>query len=140
MDLDSVKLDPVKIEKGAWVENIPGLGDIRLKVRGYNNSDWRRIQRERTLAVPRSKWVNGRITTAEEDHIEAICLRDAGILDWENVTQGGAPVPYSKDAAEKFLTEPKLRAFRDGSLWACHTVGDLDAESVETDAKNSLAP
>lgn len=137
MDMQGVKVDPVKIEQGAWVDNIPDMGDLRLQVRGANNADWRRLQARLIAAVPRNKRVGGRIDPDESDRITSILIRDAGLTGWENVTDGGAAVAYSKDVANTYLTDPAFRAFRDAALWACTIVGDDLSAQTDTDAKNS---
>jgi hypothetical protein len=140
MDLQGVKVDPSKIEQGDWVDNIPEMGDLRLKVRGVNCAAWRGLARKLAEAVPRNKKVGGRIAQDEQDRIINECLLAVGVIDWENLTSGGAPLPYAKDAARQFLTDPAFQAFRDAALWACTAVGADTAASSETDAKNSPAP
>ena len=137
MKLSDLKVDAAKVEQGAWVENIPDMGDLRLKVRGINNADWRRIQTMMIQSVPRSKRVNGRIVADEQDRIMSICLQSAGLLDWENL-QGddGAPVAYSKEKAAELLTKPEYRAFRDGVLYAATVVGEQAVSDLEADTKN----
>jgi hypothetical protein len=136
MEIGSTKVDMAKIEQGEWVSDIPDMGDLRLKVRGVNNSDWRLLASQLVAAVPRGKKVSGRVHPDEQDRITSELVLRVGLLDWENVTQGGQPVPYSKEQARTFLTDPAYRAFRDAALWACTVVGDAAHESVETDAKN----
>ncbi len=123
MDLQGVKVDPSKIEAGDWVENIPEMGDLRLKVRGVNCAAWRGLARKLSEAVPRNKKVGGRISQDEQDKIINACLLNVGVIGWANVTTAGEPLPYSKDAATKLLADPALQAFRDAALWACTVVG-----------------
>lgn len=136
MDMQGVKVDPVKIEQGDWIDNIPDMGDLRLKVRGAGNADWRKLQARLVGAVPRAKRAGGRLDPDETDRITSILLRDAGVTDWENLTDKGAAVPYSKEAATLYLTDPAYRAFRDAALWACTEVGATASASTEADAKN----
>jgi hypothetical protein len=136
MDMQGVKVDPVKIEQGDWIDSIPDMGDLRLKVRGVGNADWRKLQARLISAVPRGKRAAGRLDPDEVDRITSICLRDTGVTDWENLTDKGAAIPYSKEAATLYLTDPSFRAFRDAALWACTVVGDSAAQATEADIKN----
>lgn len=136
MDLSSLKTSTAVVEAGDWVDNIPDMGDLRLKVRGSGNAKWRRLQQQLVAAVPRGKKVNGRITPEEQDRIIAICIRDTALDDWENITDGGAAVPYSKDKAFTLLTDPLTRAFFDACVWACSVVGESASDSQEADVKN----
>ena len=123
MDLQGVMVDPSKIEGGDWVENVPEMGDLRLKVRGVNCAAWRGLARKLSEAVPRNKKIGGRIAQDEQDKIISACLRDVGLIDWANMTTGGKPLPYSKDVAGQMLADPAFQAFRDAALWACTVVG-----------------
>jgi hypothetical protein len=132
MKIGEAKIDPVKFEQGAWVDNIPEMGDLRLKVRGINNVSWRRLQNTLLAAVPRAKRVGGRIDPDEMDRITATCLRETCLLDWENLeNDDGSPLPYSKEVAGKLLTDPATMRFRDAISWAASTVADDDAENVK---------
>lgn len=137
MKISSVKVDLNKIEQGEWVDNIPELTGVRLKVRGANNKDWRRLQQTMIAAVPRRKRVNGNISPDEIDRINAILLRDAGIVDWEGIEDdAGDPIPYSKEKSNEYLTDPEFVVFRDGALWACQVVGTAVDEDISDTAKN----
>jgi hypothetical protein len=136
MDIQGVKIDPAKVEAGDWVGSIPQMGDLRLRVRGVNNSDWRKIQSRMLDAVPRNKRSGNRIDPAEQDKIMTALLRDAGLVDWENLMDSGAAVPYSKEAADKYLTDPAWSPFRDAVLWACTEVGHDRAKALDDDLKN----
>lgn len=136
MEIGHTRVDVTKIEQGEWVSDIPDMGDLKLKVRGINNSDWRKIASSLVAAVPRGKKIAGRIQPDEQDRITSELVLQAGLLDWENVTQDGAPVAYSKEQARTFLTDPQYRAFRDAALWACTVVGDATSEEAKAAAKN----
>lgn len=132
MKISDVKIDATKFEHGAWVDNIPEMGNLRLKVRGINNASWRRLQATMIAAVPRAKKIGGRIDPEEQDRITATCLRKACLLDWENLeNDDGAPIPYSDEVAGKLLTDPATQRFRDAVSWAANTVADEDAEAVK---------
>jgi hypothetical protein len=136
VNLSDLKTNAAIVEQGDWVDNIPDMGDLRLKVRGRGNSRWRALEAQLVAAVPRGKRINGRIPPADVDRIAAICVRDAGLLDWENLKDGDQAVLYSKDMANTLLTDPQYRAFFDAAVWACSVVGDATVGSQEADQKN----
>lgn len=125
------------IEAGRWVSDIPNLGDVELRIRGKDNADWRRLESALVASVPRSGRINGRITPLESDRIVGVLLRDAALLDWKNVTDNdGNPIPFSKEAAAKFLLQPEFRGFRDAALWAAISVAEDTAAELEDTIKN----
>lgn len=137
MKLSDVRVNAAAIEDGAWVESIPEMGDLRLKVRGSNNSAWRHIQSTMMQAIPRNKRINGQIDPDELDRITTVCLQSASLLDWENLLgDDNQPLVFSKDAASDLLTNPEYRAFRDAVLWAATVVGEQAAADIEADVKN----
>lgn len=76
MDLKSRKIDPVRQEQGAWVDKIPEWGDLRLKVRGINNSDYQILQESLISERPRLDRLRGSIPKEEREHITATLLLD----------------------------------------------------------------
>lgn len=131
------KIDPKKLEQGAWVSNIQDMGDLRLKVRGVNNKDWRRMSAKLIDAVPRSKKVAGRIDPDELDRVNAILLRDCCLLDWDNnVEDDGTQIPYSKELADQYLRDPEWPAFREAVMWASLNVAQIGELEAEQDVKN----
>lgn len=146
MRIGETAVDVVKMEDGAWVGEkygtpIPEMGNLCLKVRGSNNKAWRKLAGRLVDGVPRSKRVAGRIAPDEMDRISAICLRDAGLLDWEFMEgDDDKPLAYSKEQAGAFLTDPQYVKFRDAVQWACNIVAEKDQAETDDDAKNSPTP
>lgn len=137
MKLSDVKIDPVKMEQGDWVDNIPELQGVRVKVRGANNRDWRKLQGRLVDAVPRKNKVGGRLNPDDLDRITSILLRDTSLLDWDGIeAEDGSPLVFSKDEANRLLTNPEFGKFRDGVLWAANVVAEQEAEGVDTTSKN----
>lgn len=131
------EVDTTKLEQGAWVEDIPDWDDLRLKVRGQGNRDWKRLQARLVEAVPRSKKLNGRIDPDEMERIMGQLLLHTSLEDWGNLEDAeGNPIQYSKQQATIFLTDPRWVRFKEAVLWASGVVGDSRGESVEEAAKN----
>lgn len=136
MDLNSLTVDVAKVEEGDWVSQIPELGDIKLKVRGFANAGYRRMQTELFRAVPLSR----RGDAAEQERINNQLLIETILIDWTGLTDNGKVIPYSKELAKKLLTDPQYQPFRDGVFWASHAVAESKSEVLEADGKNSQQP
>jgi hypothetical protein len=128
MKLSDIALDSERQEKGAWVGDIPECGELKLLVRGVNNSDWRKLQSKLIEAIPRKKRT-GRLDVDEMDRVQSTCLLNTCLLDWSGVEddQGNA-LPYTKELAHKLLFDPQYRKFRDGVVWAATVVAEQTAE------------
>lgn len=136
MKLSERKIDPKKKEEGAWVDNIPEWQGLRLKVRGIGNRDWNNLFTKLVNAVPRKRRMNG-LDSEDRDRINGICLRDTCLLDWKGVEgDDGKPEPYSKEAANKYLTNPEYELFRDAVLWSASVVAEQGQDQIEDDAGN----
>jgi hypothetical protein len=137
MKISELAVDADRQENGAWVDNIPELEGLRLKVRGSNNLDWRKLQNKLLDAVPRKKRI-GRLDLEEAEGIQTKCLLNCCLIDWEGLEdEQGKPIPYDKEMAKKLLTDPEFRRFRDGVVWAANIVADLKEED-EKDAVGNL--
>jgi hypothetical protein len=133
MKFSEINVDPKIGEEGGWVSDIPELLGVRLKVRGSNNKDWRRMAQKLVMAVPRQKKTPV-LDPVEADKINAILLRECGLLDWSGIeADDDTPVPFSKKKAAEYLESP---AFRDGALYACNQVAVGIIDEVEDIAGN----
>lgn len=137
MKLSSLKIDSSKLEQGAWVGDIPGLGDIRLLVRGIGNDDYRRRQSELTAALPRHL----RKEPAEQDRITNALIVETLLEGWEKVEgDDGKPLPFTADAALAILEDPDMRAFSDGVIWAAMSVSEARKADLDADMGKSKRP
>lgn len=137
MDLNQLKVDANKVEEGEWIGDLPDVGDLRLKVRGLGNRDYRRLMNRLAEAVPRQKKQRGRIDPDEMDKITNKCLLETVLLDWENLSQGGQQIPFSKDLAKQLLEDRNFERFRNAVLTAANQVGEATLEELEEAAGNS---
>ena len=141
MKLSDAAIDIDRLENGAWVENLhelfPELAGLKVKVRGANNRDWRKLHSKLLDAVPRKKRMNGGLDPDEQDRVTNTLLLNVALIDWDGLDRDdGQPIPYNKDDAAKILNDPQYRKIRDGVLWAANVVADQQAAEVEEDAKN----
>lgn len=102
----SFATDEKKEVDGAWFD-VPG-GDARIKVARANNPRF-------SAAVVKTyeKWKNapkGEAATKQQDEEYNRLLAQYVLLDWENVSFKGSPLPYSVANAEKLLSIKDFRA------------------------------
>ncbi len=141
MKLSDLKSNADAANKGRWMKDLPGMGDMEFFVRGTNNPDYRRRMQALIRALPPNKRKNGNIDPLEMDRINGICLLDCSLTDWRNVEGAdGQDQPYSYDQAKIYLTDPVWSKFRDGVHVAALTVEDEDAEADAVTEKNSGTP
>jgi hypothetical protein len=137
MKIESLELTEEQkklVEVGAWVDEIPDLGGVRLKVRGANNKDWRRMAQRLVNAVPRNKKVNNVLDPDEADRVSATILLNTGLLDWDGIEgDDGQPIPYDKKKAALYLAGERFRA---GVQIACERVAQGIEDKVEEIAGN----
>lgn len=132
MKLSDLKVDPDRIEQGAWIDNIPEMGELRLKVRGINNSDYRRMQSKLLAAVPRQKRLGGFMDPEEQDRVISMCLHATVLLDWDGIqAEDGTPIPYSKELAKDLMTMPEFQRIRTAVLYAANQVAEERAIDTE---------
>lgn len=137
MKLSAGKINAEAMEKGAWVSDIPDMGDLKLKVRGSNNSDWRELERKMIEALPREKKIRGRLDQKDQDQMTSECLLQTSLLDWSGFEDDeGKPIPYSKEVARQILFEPEYMRFRMAVMWAANVVADDKKAQQDDIVKN----
>lgn len=136
MELNDIAIDTDKVEKGDWIDNIPDMGSLRLKVRGTDTADFGKLLRTLMNAVPRKKKMGGNIDQAELDRINATCLLQTVLIDWDGVVINGNPTPYSKEMAKELLTNPKWKRFREAVVYAANLVGQQEQQAKEEELGN----
>lgn len=144
MKLASIRTNPDAVEEGRWIGDIPGLDDLRLKVRGGTSKVYKRRLDELVNAIPKAQRLRA-LSDADNERITVQAMAETLLLDWENlegdgvIGEAGQPVPYSRETAVRLLSDPQYAAFRNAVFWAADAVG-VDAQaSVEADVKNSRA-
>ena len=136
MELNDIVRDTAKIDQGAWIGEIPEMGELRLKVRGTSNSDFQRMMQKLVAAVPRAKKQGGRVDPIEMDRIMGSCAHATLLLDWEGVKVNGELRPYDRELAFKLCTDPAYQKFVKAVTWAAGEVDELTAENEKADAGN----
>src|SRR6266403_355359 len=106
MDLNEISIDPIRVEQGAWIDT--GLGDIRVKMRGSNNSDWLALYIKLDAAISPSLRKQTAKFIAERERIESECIVQAGILNETETTENMEALPFSPENARRLIFDPKF--------------------------------
>lgn len=138
MRLEDIKVDSTKIEQGEWIGDLPEMGALLLKARGNQSSDWKKLYRRLSDAVPRARKPGGQLQSADMEQINLKCLLECGIIDWNNLldSDGVTQIPFSKDLLAKLLSDPDFIDFQSAAYTAVTRVGRNRAEGLTADAKN----
>lgn len=138
MEISSLKRDTSKVESGMWVENIPSMGTLRLKVRGMGSAPYVNALSELQRAVDHSgRNPDGSIIASRILVMTGEAAYRALLLDWDGLTDDGKPVPYDAALAKRWLTEAEYQTFRDAVFWAANVVDNQRATATAALVKNS---
>lgn len=142
MKLRSLRVNSNRAVQGDWIDKIPGMDDLRLKVRGFSNPDYKAFLSKEVAAVPRDQRVDGRANGAPLPKVREAILAKAMVehilLDWGNLTgDDDKPMPYSKEKAAELLANPDYRPLVDAIGWAANELDEGSGDKVEAVAGNS---
>lgn len=141
MDINSLRRDPVRIETGEWVSEIPNMGDVRLRVRGMTSPTVIAIRSRKERKVSREdRDRDGNIKPEVAIRVFGEVLLEAVLIDWDGLTENGEPVPYSKERARAWLTDRAFLPFADAVTWAANYVDRASQEQREDIGGNSDGP
>lgn len=141
MELSNLKRDSKTVESGKWVDEIPGMGDLRLRVRGLSSPTVVALRARKQRQVPKGDRLgDGSIKTDVDMRIFGETLHEAVLLEWDGLTDNGKPVPFDPELARTWLTEPDFMPFADAVAWAAQFVDRGTAEAQGGLEKNSRKP
>lgn len=106
MDIKNVKTNKTTEIEGVWVDFD---GETRFRIASVNSSRYRKAL---DSALDSAK--KGRRTLSDSDREAALsaAYADAILVGWEGLTEGGAVLPYSKEAALTLMQDcPAVRDF-----------------------------
>lgn len=135
MDINDLKRTPehmAAINDGEWVSDIPGMGSVRMRVRGLSSPKVAAARSRLERAVPRKERDrDGGLTHEKSMAISAEILHRVVLIDWDGISAGGEIVNYSAEQAKEWCTNPAYREFADAVAWAAMTVDRGAADEAE---------
>lgn len=136
MRLSEIAVNVEAIEVGRWVPVDHILPGVRLKVRGIDNTDCRRLRNKLVAEVPRVERIKG-LDTTKADAINARLLAETVLIDWSGLEdEDGKPLAFSKAKALEILIDPAFIVFRNAVEWAAGIVHEDDLVEIEDASKN----
>lgn len=108
MDISELLLSEkaiAEIDDGIWIDDIAEAPGLKLKVRGWSSEKVMAVKSFKERRAPRKERDgSGHLTHNANIRIIRELVVEAILLDWDGLSEGGKPVPYSKDLARKWLT------------------------------------
>lgn len=137
MDILALKRDTAAIEDGRWVgaEEVPGLGDIRVKVRGAMTAVSRDLFAAKQRKIdPRDKTPEGGLKPNVLMNLLREMLAEYNIVDIDGLTMGGKPI--GADEARKLVLDPEFQPLADLIIEAVSAVDSTRVNRESELAKN----
>lgn len=133
MKISQIKKAGTAINEGAWVDNIPGLPGVSLKVCGNANPKARTIAAEMISNLPRGKRNHEDLAKIERRQIAEVLL-----VDWKGIQDNeGNDLPCTPDNIAMIMADDDLAVvFTEAVNYAANQVGDQVSADIEDDAKN----
>lgn len=137
MDLNELILSDAAvegIETGAWVGNIPGMPDLRLKVLGTSakaHVKAHQAKLEEARKKSRKPLTDDQVATAVKE-----ALAEVTLVDWDGITDNGKAVKFDRALAKKWLTSRNGKKLADAVFWCAQKLDEDATEYVETVTKN----
>ncbi len=142
MKLKAIKVNSARSEQGGWVKDIAGFPGVRLCVRGFESEAFKLALSRRQLAITNDDREDGkpdgRVKPKVTDRVFGLAMADAILLDWDGIEgDDDQPIPYSRELAEQYLTDPDFRLFREAVALAGSLVESETDTRVEAALGNS---
>ena len=109
MDFNSFKTDLGREDGGVWVDLD---ATARVKIARTGNSRYRDLLRAKLK--PHRRAIQAETLSDDiADRLLAEVMAETVLLDWEGLTENGAPVAYSTAKARALLSDPAFKDFRE---------------------------
>jgi len=141
MKINLLKVDSKRAEQGDWIRDLPGLDGVSFKVRGFSNRDYQAaISNERSKAGPDKRKdgrINGDILPEAFSEMVNRCMVDHILIDWTGLEDDEEnAIPYSRETAMKFLSDPDYRPLSDAIYAAAREVEQIVENRIAASEKN----
>lgn len=138
MKLSELKIDSKAQRDGGWVD-VPALPGVRIKTKSLASIESRLTIERKTRAARKALKIRGDVPVHVRDQILLETLHDVCLQDWEGIFgDDGAAVPCADN--KHLILDPDFRPLADAVTWAASSVGSLEKDDLEEDAKNFVPP
>lgn len=134
MDILTLKRDLPAIEDGRWVDKteLPGLLDIRVKVRGYSSKHVQDRDQARKRAMAGDA-TDGKLSDAQIESLGLAMLQDV-LVEIDGLTSGDKAL--GGDEVRPLLADPAFEPLASLIMRAAHLVNQSRVAKAEALAKN----
>jgi len=123
MDVANFTREVEGISSGQWVGDLRDMGDVKLKVRGLTSPLVVNVRSRKERKVPKQdRERDGTLRTDVALRIFGEVLFEVVLLDWSGITSNGEPLPYDKETAYAWCTDPRFTMFADAVTAAANIV------------------
>ena len=134
MKLSALKRDH-RLALGAWVNDIPDMPGLRLKVESIDGFTARKAQASAVRDIPLGRRVAA-LSPEDADLVETEVLL-AVLHDWDGLDEDdGTPIAYSATKARELLTDPDFEPLRSAVRMAAAIVKEVGKLGTEDAVKN----
>lgn len=135
MDVSNLTRDAKAVSEGKWVDNIPGMGDVSFKVRGYTATDvtQARADLERKVAISERN-EDGSLPARVAEAIMREVLSKHVFMDVKNLTANGKPA--TAEQVRAWLLDPNYEPLANAVFAASTMVDRARLQKQEVVAKN----
>ena len=137
MKLSAIRINSAMREQGQWIDNIPDLGGVKLKVRGVDNTDARRLRAKLVAEMPPTDKPRNVLTDEAAERLTVAILSESILMGWQGLeNEDGTPIVFSIPQAAEILANPDFALFRNGVNFAANIIGTEAATAAADTAKN----
>lgn len=136
MDVTFFKRDSKMLSEGIWIKDIPGMGDVEFKVRGYSSPEVMASRSAKERKVPLSERMeDGSLKSETTLRIFREVLMDTIFMDVRNLTHADGK-PVKAEEAKMWLLDPDYEPLADAVFMAAQLVDRKRSTTQETVAGN----
>lgn len=125
VDISGLRIDPDKAKDGVWKT----WNGIRFRIGSTTTRAWQEAHR-RTVATDRRAWMQ--MDLLEQLALLAPAIAEHLITGWEDLEEGGQPVPFSKEKARELMRDESLQELR---IWVYQSALETDEYRVRSHAE-----
>lgn len=123
------------VDNGTWVGDLDGAPGVEFLVCGFQSKEARNLL-EKKQAQARAKNRNKPLSIDQLTRCTREVLAEAVLKGWRGLKSGGKDLPYTKDAATKWLTSRNGEKLASLVLQAAQTLDDQANDFVVDVTKN----
>lgn len=132
MKLKELRLDSKAIEEGVWIDNIPEADDIRIRTRGIDNTDYKKMQNRLIKALPAVKRSRTADDPAIMEDITTRCIVETCFLAIEGLYEDDGEPVTAKERILELCLDPDYAQVRAWLAYAAAQAGRARAADEET--------